>query len=554
MPNLGGGMSLLFLQDHFAASTLELRQSNKRFGGENPLDILLRKINGLPSLSTNSDTINNRIEVAICEFYRAHSQLPKVFRHVCWGLLDESDQHPPIINDSTLFGRVMDEAQNRLENRRLSPSHFRGLLDGYWRYKEHDFPGAHSHWLRLREFLRSSLKEVFRHRKSMHDWAVFLQNHMELLSDHPCDVIAEKALSADEEKITEELRYSLFIPQESWLWDELVFAQIKYVCTQGNETYLELLPRAIELLNHMPLFADDALRRLLIRHENTLREFPHEPLLEFATERWGSPSLYYDAQWELVSGDVKSMISTWLAENDMRDFFSVLRSDSDMDRRRLDFWLNYSQSIMGTRFVLGDRTFYSQEPGIKEIRQKKKERISKMVGSGQYENNAFILYIGNLIFIEFGQKGNAVQIFHKDTVAIRFDQYELSISKDLKHESKIDRLIHQDKKWDTWEDTFASYLRRHGVHPNDKQRKTRQASQPQVSASPQKLSPIHTPFTEDDLWDFTEKHDLTFKDKTKKQGGNLWVHHNNEYDAIAEQLIRFGFRYAEGKGFWRRSN
>jgi hypothetical protein len=205
-------------------------------------------------------------------------------------------------------------------------------------------------------------------------------------------------------------------------------------------------------------------------------------------------------------------------------------------------------------FALGRDAFFSRSADYQRIRHEMQGRLMQL-DSSQAANNAFLMVIGDYVFIEFGQRGNACHVFRQSS-SMPFALGQSSVSdtrRDLKnetHPAHVRTLRHRDKP-EEWENKFAKEI--NGLisaKPSDTvsgARHTLSSASP-VQAQSNRQVPMQ--FSWQALANFTSKHGLKIEDLRPKNG-NLWVCKDDRNPEVNHQLEFWGFKYRPSRGWWR---
>jgi hypothetical protein len=97
------------------------------------------------------------------------------------------------------------------------------------------------------------------------------------------------------------------------------------------------------------------------------------------------------------------MVQEWVALEDLCDFFALVKGNPETDRLRLEFWSRYIGQMTRTHLVLGPDAWDE----LKGLRERKKGRVSKLLSPIKRSNNAFVMQLGEYVFVEFSVTGNA---------------------------------------------------------------------------------------------------------------------------------------------------
>lgn len=501
-------------------------------------------------------------------------------RFLCWALGETHTGVPALLQRTDgVVGDLLNVIDEALAERTLPLSAWRGLLAAYFAPEIRPTGRADAdNWRALRGFLAGSLATLEAQARFTPDWLRALLDHRDILTKQPCERYAA-AVFAGQEDILAPLRDHIGVPQTSWFWDELILSQVRHLCRLPDAEYLGAVDRFLVVLRHHPLLADDALTLILGRHHRSLAAVPHLGLQDFATERWGSPHIHAQAKWSLVDPPIKQMVREWIVREDLKLFFDLLSADGATDQRRLDFWLRFAKQIDFAHFALGPAVFDSPRPDYVDMRKRRLQRTSRLTNPGNPDNNAFILKLGAFFFVEFGQTGNAAYGYQAEDLPFRLPTSAINL-----HEAKNQRrsIFRQPHNGD-WEHKFLLALESLGIHPDDDRRAGRSVgpSTPRPTAPPPSTRTVSPPARPpafaplpppdpapvrtaalrssgggDPLWSLpalaiARRHGLDVLDQRPKSGC-LWFLTDDATHPARHDLEKLGFRFTEGRGFWRK--
>ncbi|MGC2853836.1 EH signature domain-containing protein [Novispirillum sp. DQ9] len=489
-------------------------------------------------------------------------------RYLCWALNEPYRGAPGLLErPGEPWRDLLGEVDKALKAETLSLSAWRGLLNAYLNVVLRPREGALlAGWSALRAFLDRTLEAVVRQARFQPAWLSALREHRNILSEQPCDRYAAAVLSGEGADL-EVLAGVVGVPEESWLWKDLILAQVDHLCRLADPIYLGSLDHVLALVGSHPALVNDALVTVLTRHHASLADSPHRGLQDFATAHWGSPHLHTQAKWSLVAPQVKQMVREWIVREDLKLFFDILSADGAADQRRLNFWLRYAKQVDYASFALGPAAYKNPSEDYVRIRARK-GRISALTSPGSPDNNAFILKIGPFYFVEFGQTGNAAYGYRQDDVPFRLPTTQLSLH-DLKNKR---RACLWQPHMAEWEPKLTDALAALGVYADDQAPQARRgAAAPRAAfgapgASTRTGSPADHHETQSATsggsapsgraWDaaalaLAKQHGVTVMDQRSK-GGCLWILAASEYHPAASDLRKLGFKFTSGRGFWRK--
>lgn len=201
----------------------------------------------------------------------------------------------------------------------------------------------------------------------------------------------------------------LYVPESSWFWRELLVTRARQLATQPKrefqDRWQELLSRS---LHH------ESIRSLvlgIIADRYVALDFPPSDVLrDAAIDRWGNP---FDSRaqqvWrEYTEQTTLERIRGWIAASMIRLFFEVLADDGSTDTRRPEFWVQYADYVTEFEVFLGRRSRATNDKRLRELRTRLGASFRQLDDASR---NAFALRIGNHVFVEFSQYGNAAYAY-----------------------------------------------------------------------------------------------------------------------------------------------
>lgn len=306
------------------------------------------------------------------------------------------------------------------------------------------------------------------------DWVRILRDESQLLSDSPVEKYARDYLAGNTDHI-KTLAENLGIPASSWFWQELVLGAVKNA-TQGNdEQFRSQILMLIVLVKSAPVYRDKAIAEILTRYYKCSSRTVHPELRDFVihTSVWKNPKLKaagIATAWNQVPEAVWRMVMGWVNERNLRDFFDILAARRHADHGRLKFWSRYMNQISWTRLVFGSETIWQKNhnAGIRALLESEEGTYATLQGAPDKELDAFLMQIGEYIFVEFSKTGNGAYAYRASDLAFNLhaDSYAGSTS-DLKcgyyrNGRGVAKIIHTPG----WEERTAIELGKLGIHPD----------------------------------------------------------------------------------------
>lgn len=477
-----------------------------------------------------------------------------------WGLcLPHRPMGPCIIEDRSLLQRVLDGVDNWNVQPRAYRRCYQGLVKSYFTYdalSDSASLAGRSNWKLLRDYLRDR-NGLIRDDRVHPEWVDTVIGNRQLFGDNPCGPYVDALLGGDVGAI-DHLCEQLGIDKASWFLRELVLAQVRSAAHLGHEPFKAFLPRLLELLAGNVVLRDRGLALLLDRYMKVPGMHLHQGLRDASVQWWGNPWLPSNkTRWGSVVPEARAMVADWLKGELIETFFTKLAEDGLGDKRRMEFWKRYVKAIDHIEFALGSTARNSREKDFVLLRDKMKGLICYLDASGT--NNAFIMRMGDLIAVEFSGMSNAFYGYSASK-SLPFDtkkmlRLEVNAPNSLKHREscRVLWMKHQDgiHGWEKWEHMFEATMKQEcGVKPD---------AQILATTTPRVHYSRHDPSSHSDgaqlysrsaLNRFVNAQGLRVEDKTA-QGSNLWVRADASDQHVSDALIRWGFRYKAGKGWWR---
>lgn len=491
-------------------------------------------------------------------------------KHVCFGcgFRDGNDDYC-LLEDPTRFPGLL----RQVDQFQSAPTKYRrcyqGLLSSYFEFnpaKSLNEAGPEQ-WQILRGYLDKNLIRLFQDERPA-TWVQILKEHQNLLKSEPCSRYAKEMLSGRQDEF-KSMCESLIISERAWVHQEVIMAMIKAGCQMNDEQFLARIPHFIEKISPYEELQDIGISRLLRRYvliQGGAKE--QTQLREISIQRWGNPWLHKnEARWQSrVPEAVQQMVLGWLKRKWIHNFFSLLQADHAADKRRLDFWIRYVDDISDMYFALGR---YSKESTKADYRALRKELEGRLMAlsSNNILNNAFLMCIGNYVFVEFGQQNNACHVFRRD-LPMPFELGQMRVSdtgtdlKNTRHPSHVMSLRHQDGH-QRWEDNFDKEISRLiRLQPKPLSNVARPLNR-LVDQPPAKFESnnatlandaiptfVKDGFSDAGLRTFAKTHGIPIEDN-RPLNGNLWVRTDDKNPEVSRLLSTWGFRYKHLKGWWK---
>lgn len=443
-----------------------------------------------------------------------------------------------ILDHERVAQQLLNDWESAARDQALKLSHWRGLFRSYMQAPAGDWQK------RLRLLLSRTLEPVVKHRRGRPAWLDTLTRHEHLLGDEPCLPYVDEMV-AGEHDLLADLRDHVDIPSTSWFWQQLKSRLFQQIASIGEAAFRASIDAFLELDRLIPLVGDELLKAILERYDAARDRSIHPSLMDFSLKAWGSPQLGRNTKWDLCRPSVRQMVNSWLAKDDLEDFYRLCNTEKMVDERRLEFWLRFKDQMTFTQILLGGRLRNSRDPDVRTFIAKKGERLGDLTASTS-ANNAILMQIGGWLFIEFSEVGTAARAIRLSDGLIKTGMAFYPLTS-LRHTGE--QWTHQPSA--TWEEKFLGLLRDMGVSPDGSKIKR----SPRVSIKPEDeitpgASAMEAP-TDDRLVSKLKSMGLQVIDNRPK-GGALWVYTSRETTAEKLAQIRsMGFRWKDSKrGFY----
>lgn len=447
-----------------------------------------------------------------------------------------------------------------------------GLLSSYFTFDASNaFAGEREGWEQLRAMLQRTWPFVDRRssRGPVPEWVAVMRTETQLLSERPADKYARDFMGGKPEAV-ERLAADLGIPASSWFWHALVLSAVRHATSSDDEEFRRLIPRLIELIEARPVFRDEAIELVLVRYHASRSTPVHQRLRDYVVRKdvWRNPKLKaagIATAWNRVPDVVWRMVLAWVNEGNLRDFFDILAARNQADEGRLAFWSRYLKQITWTRLVFGSDTLElaRRQQNIRDLIAREEGAYARLTANREVD--AFLMQIGDHVFVEFSKKPNASYGYPSRSLKFnRYERYYAGGTDDLKYgfyDKRSLRITHHDG----WQFEAEYQLRRLGINPDDvevgavQQNRTSstqpasaQSRTPAMTGFPLKdHAPPGAPFSMEELQRLVGRHfSAHIRDSRGANGGRLWVEDDMDSPSLAGRLKELGFRWANSRNSW----
>lgn len=493
----------------------------------------------------------------------------KVLTRYDWQLIfagladsDPDAAFPVLLEDDSLYNRVEQEIQQRIDSKKLKRREWKFLCSSYFGYHAKK-PDENNNWCSLRDQLRIGYGVIKGQVRREKRWMTVIDEYQDLFTPDAGNLLANK-MSAGELVDFSALETVAQVPDNSWLWYRAFVVLLAKILELDDDAFKERLPNLLELARQRERYKNIILRACLMQYyRSSFRNTPHPQLKQMALENWGSPQLHSKQNlWltHLKDPDtcekICGMVRSWLAKEDLTHFFQLLKGNDDVDQARLFYWLRFANQMGFTRIVIGQDARQNMHSDFVAFRQKNKGRLSTLSG-GNSADNAVIMQIGNYLFVEFSRKGNALYVYELSSAPFNPEKSDLHLNYELKagaikHRHAPTAYGYSDNHLTGWMVNYEDELRRLGIRY--------QPSDIVVSPSPISTNIVNPPpadatqgSREQAIRSLLKQLDATVSDK-RNIGGALHVRLSSRNAEDVEKLIRLGFKQKNGDPltFWSK--
>jgi hypothetical protein len=259
-------------------------------------------------------------------------------------------------------------------------------------------------------------------------WVKVISSHMNLLGDNPCDRYGESLAQGEYTELKSAFK-GLIIPRNSWIWEVIVLARIKAICSFTDDEFKEQLGLSLSMTTHdtgivlSEILKKKCLAQLIRRYAKCATRPENVLLCDSAITTLGNPWVNR-AAWDAQVHDdtARTMIEGWLKRRLITDYFHLLGRDRSVNMQRLKYWLHFVPKIEDIWFALGPYALNHPGAVFKEFREIAKDRILALESPGCDDDNALIMRIDDYVFVEFGSTENACLVFKSNDLPFDLDK------------------------------------------------------------------------------------------------------------------------------------
>ncbi|WAW10391.1 EH signature domain-containing protein [Oxalobacter vibrioformis] len=448
--------------------------TERPFADPEPIQAELIELDQWITLVTGLQPLpGNRILAALRQ-YRADRRFSSILhaRHVCHGCLVLYDQRLPLLmEDAQAFPMLLQYVDRFHHRPRLFRRCFQGLMSAYFAY-EPGIPNPSAGPYHNREVgwrNRQMLREFLQRRQSCiqaenfnPDWVNAIAEHPDIFSPNPSQAYVSAALQNDFtafENVCERLN----IGTSSWFARGLVYEQVDKIVEKPDTEFKQHINISINLLNRHRWSVDKGLAKIINRYAVSDETETNSRLRDFSVSQWKNPWLAEQAQgWKPVSTEARKMVSVWIKQHLVRQFFWILAQGTPFDVRRAEFWMQYHHRIDALYFALGSHASNNATRDFIEIRRAMEGHLLGLDRAGAPDNNACILMMGNHAIVEFGDNHTPAYIYDRRTqLPFELKRGFKVTGAELRNQRAaafVQMLEHRDTRENRWEAIFEAAL------------------------------------------------------------------------------------------------
>jgi len=436
--------------------------SEMRFGEDSIMKIQAesKKIHSLISTMTNTKPQEKLIRDAVLAFRsRLVFESPREARFTCWGAATQyGSEKYSLIEDDKIFPLMISLIDNYISDPKGFRRCYRGLLASYFGYDPENVDAKGSgkrNWQILRQYLQDKTELVQSHELAAPDWVNAIVEHLNLLSDTPCERYGKGFLLGEQAELD--------ISASVWVSRAIFKARFSAALECPDHEFISYLPVLMSMLEdkRYSRFLDKGLAMILERYCLLDRTSVFPQLRDFSVRHWKNPWISADdLKWKTVSYEARNMVSQWIRLDLLKRFFEFFSGDGFNSSRRSDFWAGYTGKISEIYFALGRDAMTDRRPDFMDLKRKMDGRLVIIDdGLSILHNNALIMKIGEFWFVEFGSVGGAVYVYAQ----LPFSPDEtgnVNVSMLKDRNLAKDRLLHKDNYhgFSRWEEQFEFHL------------------------------------------------------------------------------------------------
>ncbi len=416
--------------------------------------------------------------------YRKTGQFARFtdLKYVCLGATEIDAEGNCLLAEAGLRDELLAQAEQVTPARRQMKC-FQALLRSYWSFPlhgEHVAAASRQGFALLRAWLARRYRELEGVKMPKPEWFAMLSMHHNLLGEQPCEIYGPALLEGRGAGLQLAIE-DLAIPSGSWVQEEAVLALVQAAAQLGDEAFRARLPQLLALSRGEAGLALSlglsrrALACLLWRHARCTEVVEQLPLFDAALALLGNPNLHRPA-WDSYVQDergaaddvAREMVSSWLKQRLIHDFFLRFAAEGSSQTRRLDYWLRYEPFIEDMWFALGAEAQARRGRAYEDFRRYAQERLLELADAPGAEpsTSLLVLRINDFLLLESAAVGQPLRLLRRSALSLEqlrlFSAAETGASACAADFAALPwelSLEHADSPARKWEQSFDQYLR-----------------------------------------------------------------------------------------------
>lgn len=403
-----------------------------------------------------------------------------------------------------------------------------------------------------RKFLHQGLVQLQR-QKNHPGWLKVVEAHNDVFGSFPSVRYVEEWLQGDSAAL-DALADQVDIPSSSWFWNDFVATALRCLPELGDTEFSRQGVRFVGLISRFPLYQDAILAGLVHRAAGSPEVPLAQDVLEKVIDLWGNPQLDLSDRshrWSHVSDEARQWVCRCLAEEDLADFFELIKSSSKtlsaMDQRRFEYWKRFTARMQFTKLVLGPYFNQTTSVDISRFIKKRRDRLAWLNGSTP-TNIAMLMKLGDHWFVEFAETGNACYGYNEKARPFNASERSMSLYQLKNKTTAAYRLSHMGP----WEAEFDRTLSQIDIWPSFVQSAGRAppkvyTNAPSATRDVERLVPSLAAHLAREL--SSARSGIV---DNRNKGGSYWIELNAPpSDGLVAAMKVAGYRYASPRGFYR---
>jgi hypothetical protein len=212
----------------------------------------------------------------------------------------------------------------------------------------------------------------------------------------------------------------LGVSPTSWIWAAVLTSGLRAAALDGDHQYLRRVDYYRTLAERHESACDVALGLIVNRLATSGNKRDQPALRELVVARWGDPRQRSAApvwsRWATADG--RRLVSSWMTRLVIDDFFATLSGHPE----RAAFWGRYAMAIDELWVYTSVDARKNKGEVVAKLRRDLEGHVHRM---NDRSTNAFAMRIGEYVFVEFSERGNALYMYRGDSVPFDLNAADL---------------------------------------------------------------------------------------------------------------------------------